>query len=181
MVGAAILTVMLFSFRVWVSWGARIAGSLTRLLGMSRIQFVQDILERIDEAVSNSDRQSFKKWFLLLASSALVFVLTVATYDCLLRAVDLELNPLQVIIGVAVAMVAGAIPVTSVGSFGTHETGWTAGFVWVGLNLNDALITGLITQVMTLVFNVVLAAPAHLYLLRKNQAQSDQSALDSLP
>jgi hypothetical protein len=176
-VGAGILTIMLFSFRIWVRWGARLATRIMNAFGLGKMAFLAEVLERVEEAVMNSERQTIGHWAMLMGTSVLVFLFTVGTYDCLLRAVDLHLSPMQIIIGVTFAMVAGAIPVTSVGSFGTHETGWTAGFMWVGLSLNDALVTGLITQVMTLVFNVILAVPGHLYLLKKTAiAQASPTA-----
>mgnify|MGYP000185686923 CR=1 FL=1 len=67
---------------------------------------------------------------------------------------------------------AGALPVISVGSVGTHETGWVAGFVWVGMAVPDAMLTGLFTQVTTLSFAVLFAIPATLHLLGVKRRQS---------
>ena len=111
MIGAAVLTIMLFSFRIWVSWGAKSAVQLSRLLGIDRFRFVENILQRIGgrsvTEIGRSQAVDFVTRFIgtrLRIDGRYIRLPT--------RAVDLQLNPLQVIIGVAVAMVAGAIPVT---------------------------------------------------------------------
>jgi uncharacterized membrane protein YbhN (UPF0104 family) len=171
--GAILLTLMLFSFRRWVGWATGLLKRLSVFFGLEKVVLLNTFLDRIEEAVADSERLTQRERVMLVLTSVLVFALTVATYDCLLRAVDIQLHPFQVIIGVTFAMVSGALPVTTVGSFGTHEIGWTAGFMWVGLSLNDALVTGLITQVMTLAFNVLMAIPGHFFLIARRIKQSD--------
>ena len=172
-IGAVLLTVMLFSFRRLATSATKLAKRAMASFGWQNNTLLTSVFDRIEAAVADSERHTKQQRIMLVLSSVLVFVLTVATYDCLLRAVDIHLHPLQVIIGVTFAMVSGALPVTTVGSFGTHEVGWTAGFMWVGLSLNDALLTGLITQVMTLAFNVVMAIPGHFYLVARRAQRLD--------
>jgi len=86
-----------------------------------------------------------------------------------LRAFDLDLSVSQIIVGASLGQVAGSLPLPSVGSIGTHETGWTTGFVWVGVPLSDAALTGIGTQVVTLAFAALFGLPA--WLLQRRPAQ----------
>lgn len=53
------------------------------------------------------------------------------------------------------------------GSIGTHETGWVAGFAWVGVPISEAALTGVATQVVTLVYAALFAGPAWWYYTRR--------------
>ncbi|MCA9539709.1 MAG: flippase-like domain-containing protein [Myxococcales bacterium] len=166
---AAALGLTLLTFRRWLGLGLRLADALARRTGLAERGAVRNALDRVHEAATGDARLTLRQHAALLLGTVAIMALQFALYGCLLRSLGFALHPLQIIVGVTAAQVAGALPVLSVGSVGTHETGWAAGFVWVGLALPDAVMTGVYTQVVTLAFAVVFAGPAALWWVRRRR------------
>ena len=168
-VGAlALLGLALLRFRVWLRWGVLVARGVVAVTGLRDHPLVRRVFTQLDEALEESARVSGARRAALGVSTLAVVFLQLVLYGCLVRACGLELHPLQLVVGAAAAQIAGSLPVISVGNLGTHESGWTAGFVWVGLGVSDAVVTGIFTQVVTLAFAGLFAAPAWWWLRRRS-------------
>jgi uncharacterized membrane protein YbhN (UPF0104 family) len=68
------------------------------------------------------------------------------------------------------AALTNVLPINSFGSFGTMEAGWTGGFLFVGMSLQDAVTTGfgyhlinffaaIIIAVICFIFTKIMAKP----------------------
>lgn len=160
---AVAATALLVTFRWWSGAALSLAERLGRRLGLARYAAFDKVIARLHEAVAGGTRLTGRQRAALLLGTLAVMACQYTLYGCLVASVGIEVHALQVVVGYTLAQVAGAVPVLSVGNLGTHETGWTLGFVWVGLALADAVLTGLYTQLVTLGFALAFAVPAALY------------------
>lgn len=166
-----VFTVLLLTFRSWASGALALADRLSGAIGLARWARLDDIwqavADRLRAAVESTRALSGRQQIALLATTTLVQVAQYALMGCLIASVGVEVQVGQLIIGYTLAQIAGALPVLSVGNVGTHEVGWVAGFVWVGMDLSDAILTGLLTQAVTLAFAALFAAPAAVWFVTR--------------
>ncbi len=153
------LTLSLFAFRHLVRLAVRFARAAVARTPLRTVAALPTILDRVDAAVADAGRLGPARRAAVFGLSAAVMGLNFVMFGFLLAALGIHLEPAQVVVGVAASQVSGALPVMSVGSVGTHETGWVAGFAWVGMALPDAVVSGLFTQVVSLGFAVLWALP----------------------
>lgn len=166
------MTLALAFFRPLLAFAVRAFEALVKHLGLDGVGLVSKALGQLQGAVAGEHRLDRRQRFALAAGTVLVLGLQLVLYDTLLRACGLHLDWRQVVVGSTAAQVVGALPVATVGSLGTHETGWTAGFMWVGLSLTDAVVSGLLTQVITLIFAGVFALPGWAWLARFGRSKT---------
>lgn len=167
---ALVATGLLVTFRRWSGGALALAEHLGRSARLARHAAFERIVTRLREAVEGGARLTAPQKAALLGGTLAVMACQYTLYGLLVASVGVEVHPLQVIVGYTLAQVAGAVPVLSVGNLGTHETGWTIGFVWVGLALDDAVLTGLYTQLVTLGFALAFALPAALWFSARRPA-----------
>ncbi|MCA9561534.1 MAG: flippase-like domain-containing protein [Myxococcales bacterium] len=168
--GVVVMTALLVGFRRWVALGLRFAAWGARVTGLERVALVQKVLDKLIAAVGESRRLRRAQVVALGGWSVVVAALQYVLFYCLLRVFGVVVHGTQVVVGAAAAQVAGALPVATVGSIGTHESGWVAGFVWVGMDVTDAALTGVGSQVITLAFAALFAGPAWWALRRARRA-----------
>jgi uncharacterized membrane protein YbhN (UPF0104 family) len=58
-----------------------------------------------------------------------------------------------IIIAATLAALTSVLPLTILGNWGTLQVGWTAGFVWAGLSIENAAASGFAVQLWTLLFS----------------------------
>lgn len=158
--GVAGLSLSLLAFRRLVRFGVAIGRRLAAATPLRKVAALPKIFDQLDAAVEDAARLDPKRRLALFGLTVAVMALNYAVFGALLAALGFQLDPRQIVIGVTASQLAGALPVLSVGSLGTHETGWTAGFAWVGMAVPDAVLSGLFTQAVTLGFAVLFALPA---------------------
>ena len=161
-----LMTIALVYFHAFLALGIRLFELMVKKLGLDKFELIKKVqiqLIRVTEAEHTLDA---KRRLALSVGTVLVLGLQLLLYNAVLRACGLNLDWHQVIVGSTAAQVVGALPVISVGSVGTHETGWIAGFVWVGVGWSDAVLTGLVSQVVSIVFAALFALPAWLWLMQ---------------
>ncbi len=171
---ALIASLLLLSFRWCFQQGLKLLEFLVARLGLNSITFLERLIRQLKEAAA--EPLNFKQQLALLLGSVAVMSAQFLLYGFVLMSLDLQLHPAQILIGVTGSAIAGAIPVLSVGSVGTHEAGWTTAFLWVGLSWNDAVLSGLLGQLLTLLFAALFSLPAWLYLrprLDSNKGQAE--------
>ena len=82
----------------------------------------------------------------------------------LLRAMAHPWPMTDVVLGATAATVATFVPINILGNFGTLETGWTAGFVALGIPLETAAASGLAVHSWSLLVTVIVGSTAYLAL-----------------
>ena len=161
-VAALVATLLLLSFRWCFQQGLRLLEFLIARLGLGSISLLMRLLKQLKEAAA--EPLDLKHHLALLLGSVAVMSAQFLLYGFILMSLGIQLQPAQILVGVTGSAIAGAIPVLSVGSVGTHEAGWTAAFLWVGLSWSDAVLSGLVGQLLTLLFAALFSLPAWLYL-----------------
>ena len=78
----------------------------------------------------------------LAFTSILTWSALYALFFVSINAFGIEVNLLQSIAGSTGGVLTNVLPINSFGSFGTLEAGWTGGFLLVGMNEQDAIISG---------------------------------------
>lgn len=84
----------------------------------------------------------------------------------LLRAMAHPWPMTDVVLGATAATVATFVPINILGNFGTLETGWTAGFVALGIPLETAAASGLAVHSWSLLITVIVGSTAYMALQR---------------
>ena len=167
---------VLATFRFWLRLGLRGFETIARRLGPSRRPAVERVLDRLSGAVAESAALPFRGRAALLGWSLAVFGLQTGMFGALLLAFGVQLPVVPLVQGAAVAQVGAAVPVASVGTVGTQEASWVAGFVWAGVGKEDALVTAVACQVITLAFAALTALPCWWWLGRQRRTASETCA-----
>ncbi len=98
----------------------------------------------------------------------------------LLRGMALHWPAGPVLLGVVGAALGAAVPVNSVGNFGTQEAGWAAALAGVGVPARRALAAGFACHLWVLVFSILLGGLAAIYLVRLQPGRSASTLLASV-
>lgn len=95
---------------------------------------------------------------LMMAASLAIWAGSWGQTVALVRGMGLEWPASAILAGVIGAAVTSAVPVTTVGSFGTLEAGWALALAAAGVPAAKALAVGFATHLWSVGFSVVLAA-----------------------
>lgn len=161
------LALSLLTFRTWLGAASRLAHRIAARLGWTRFHEVDRILGKLVAASTAAKALGAKRRLVVGATSLGVFVFQAGVFGCVLLAFGVEVPWVDLARGAAVAQAGAAVPVAAVGTFGTQEAAWVAGFSWVGVSLEDAIVTGIAAQLLTLAFSAAFALPAWLWLGRR--------------
>ena len=85
----------------------------------------------------------------------------------LVRGMGIEWPATAVLGGVIGSAVSSALPVTTIGSFGTLEAGWALALAAAGVGTSEALAVGFATHLWSVVFTIMLAILGTPALLRR--------------
>ncbi len=147
-------------------------------VGVAERPWVERSLRKLGDVLADGESMGRREMAAVAVTSVAIFVGQTLLFGALLQAFSVELRLLELMQGGAVAQAGAAIPIAAVGSFGPQEASWVAGFVWVGVPLQDALVTAVACQLFTLAFAAIFALPAWIWLQRKAAAGR---AADSAP
>jgi hypothetical protein len=130
--------------------------------GPQRRSLVRQLLAFRRELVviSRSPARALTIVLLSLAAWGSVWWLTVE----LVRAISLSWPASHVLLAMLGATAAAALPLNSVGNFGTLEAGWAATLASLGVDPRQALAAGFATHVWSMVFTTVIAVAAWIYM-----------------
>jgi uncharacterized membrane protein YbhN (UPF0104 family) len=142
-----------------------------------RLERLREPLSRLAQALSEEAATPARRRATFFAASAAVTTGQYAMLGALARAFGLPIDVMDALVAVSIAQVASAIPLATVGTVGTYEMGWTLGFVAIGVPFDDAVATGVATQLVTLAFAALLALPCWSLLRRARDSGSTTVAL----
>lgn len=100
-----------------------------------------------------------------LLCSVAVWLSSFGMTHALLMSLGVSVTLGETVVGASLAALASILPINSIGSFGTLEAGWTAGFVLVGMDPDLALATGFAIHLLALAHTVACGLPAWGWLL----------------
>jgi uncharacterized membrane protein YbhN (UPF0104 family) len=175
--GLGVVTALLLTFGSWVRLIVRLVAWTVDRLPKHRFSLrLSKFLESLSAVASRSERLSSTQRLALWASSVAVVALQYMMVTAVARGFGVHLGLWQAIVGISIAQAASALPVATIGSFGSYEAGWTAGFVLVGLPVDAAVVSAIASQLMTLLFAGLLAVPS-VFFLRQNPLPPKTAAL----
>lgn len=169
----AAFCVLLAAFRPLLRAGFAAARVVAGITGLGRVPAVGRAIDRLHAAVAGGEALSRGQLARVAACSLGIYAGQMTLFYALLAAFEVEVGFLELLQGGAVAMGGAAVPIAAVGSIGTQEAAWVAGFAWVGVPLQDALVTAVACQLITLAFAGIFALPAWLWLARLPRAGGD--------
>lgn len=162
LVASLLLLLLLAAFRRWLGALLRIVRLGTRNFGRA-----DSAMRKLEDALAEARRLEGWAYAKVALTSLGIFVGQSAIFGAILLAYDLPLPLLDLARGSAVALTGAALPLAAVGTIGTQEASWVAGFAWVGIPLEEAIVTGIAAQFVTLAFSALFALPAWLFLSRR--------------
>jgi uncharacterized protein (TIRG00374 family) len=168
----AAIALLLARFRAVMRLGLRAAGAVARWVRIDRVPRLGRALDRVEQAIAGDEQLGPRRRASLLAWTVVLQAMQIASIDAILRAFGVELDWLAVVQGTSVALAGPALPLPSVGMVGTLEASWAVGFVWVGVGLETAILTGVAAQVITLAFAAVVALPCWWWLVRRSATRT---------
>ncbi len=134
---------------------------------------------RVRRAVAGAARSPGRAWGSLVCSLLLwggIWGVTVL----LLRGMSLDWPAASVLLGVVGAALGSSVPLSSLGTFGPQEAGWTGALVGAGVPARQALAAGFASHLWVLVFTIVLGLASAVYLLRVHPGSSASTRLASV-
>lgn len=151
---AAALPALIAGYLLLPSLGSRLARRLAQRWRGSRPRWSARLDHAAETlaAVRTVSRRAFG------AATAWTLMLWLATFvSCwaTMAALEVPVEPAAVVVGSTAAILASVIPIGGIGSFGTLEGGWAAGFVLVGVAPPQAVASALVLSGAT--FALVLA------------------------
>lgn len=73
-----------------------------------------------------------------------------------LQGMDIDLGISAVVLGVSFSLIATALPINGIMSFGTHESMWAVGFMALGLSASEAITSGFSFHIVVIAYYTVL-------------------------
>jgi len=147
-----LLVALVFTFSRWVRLAFRCVEWSCQRSGLARSLRVQRLLAKLAEAAQGPAVLSPRQQIVLAGVSLLIVLGQLGLFATLATAFALDVPLLRNAIGASMSIVTSALPIAAFGTFGLHEAGWTLGYTSVGVSLQEALVTGLATSVVTYVY-----------------------------
>ncbi|HEY0839706.1 MAG TPA: lysylphosphatidylglycerol synthase transmembrane domain-containing protein, partial [Vulgatibacter sp.] len=166
-VALVLLAAGLAAFRPCLRLSLRMATWIAARAGIGDRAWVAGPLRKVGDALADGESLGRREMAWIALTSVAVFLGQTLLFGAILQAFSVDLGLLELMQGGAVAQAGAAVPIAAVGSFGPQEASWVAGFVWVGVPLQDALVTAIACQVITLAFAAIFALPAWIWLQRR--------------
>ena len=169
----AVVTLAVLTFRAWLGALARAAQRLGAPDTPGLRGRLRRTVDRVVEVLADGDRLSLAARLRLAGGTLAIAVFQSGLFWSLLAIFGVPASLVQVLVGGTAAQFAAAVPVPSVGSVGPLEAAWVSGFTWVGIGLDDAIVTAVGCQVLTLAFAALFAAGAWFWLARRGAAPAE--------
>lgn len=168
-----LVTLAVFTFRWWLGALARAAQRLGAPDAPGLRGRLRRAVDRVVEVLADGDRLSLPARLRLAGGTLAIAVFQSGLFWSLLAVFGVRAGLVQVLVGGTAAQFAAAVPVPSVGSVGPLEAAWVSGFTWVGIGFDDAVLTAVGCQVITLAFAGLFAAGAWLWLGRRGSGAAE--------
>jgi hypothetical protein len=125
-------------------------------------------LEKIKTHLEELKDLAMKDWLILLFCTFMILCGQFILFDGILKLCQINLPLEKVLIGGTIAHFSNLLPLPTIGNIGTHEIGWVSAFVFLGVSQNQAMISALSGQVLTLILALVWGALGLIALWRNH-------------
>jgi glycosyltransferase 2 family protein len=159
-----ISVITLFNLKWLIILCGRLFRFMAKKLNLEKKNFAARALGKVDEVVEEfSSFKTGRHTPMLAATSILTWSALYFLFYLTIRSFGIEIDPLQSVAGSTGGVLTNVLPINSFGSFGTLEAGWTGGFVLVGMNEQDAIITGFGYHAISFFASAVIAFLCYIY------------------
>lgn len=153
-----LVAVLILASMVW--WGQRLLNLIEWLinrLGLSGSPAVEYVLKALGKVITAfAAIHSFRRYSLAFLWSLCLWLTIFTRFYVFLRGLNLETPLLSTIVGSTFAVMSKSVPFVTFGGIGTHEAGWTIGFMLVGFDKITAISSGFAVNLLTLLTTIVL-------------------------
>jgi uncharacterized membrane protein YbhN (UPF0104 family) len=129
--------------------------------GLKATSHLKELKRKMD-SLSALDKCCF-----LPVTSFFVWLTTYVMFYVVMWSMEVKLSFTENVLASSAAVVTNFLPVNGLGSFGTLEAGWAAGYMLVGVKVDDAIISGFIMHLIVVMVGLILALISVFYL-KKN-------------
>jgi len=151
---------LLFVFRLhwFVLFGKKIFICIVSVLKIREKPLIIKINEKIDILLEDFAGINMKKRIPLAVITSLFVWLSLYAFSyTTILAFGVDIGFLAAIAGSTGAVLTNVLPINSFGSFGTMEAGWTGGFLFVGMSMQEAVTTGFGYHLITFFSSLLIA------------------------
>jgi uncharacterized membrane protein YbhN (UPF0104 family) len=154
--------------------GGAIVGLLERLATLAgRPKAVRFIQSEGRHAILAFERLRVPQAYAaVFVTSGLIWALNFVWIYLLTHSIGVIVTFEQSIVGTTFATFSRAIPLASIGGWGLHEVGWSAGYTLVGMPLEQAISSGFAVNTLMIMTSAVCGLPAWLSVLAKRRRTS---------
>jgi uncharacterized protein (TIRG00374 family) len=152
----AVLTALL----PWIGQAfVRMAARLARLMRLARAAaFLDSEGARAIEAFAQL--RAPRVYAGVFLSSLAIWVITFVWIFLLIRSIGIGVPLSQAVIGSTFGILSKAIPFSSIGGWGAHEAGWSAGFILTGMPAQLAISSGFAVNTLIILTSAACGLPA---------------------
>jgi uncharacterized protein (TIRG00374 family) len=122
---------------------SRFAEELSKRVRKEKSKTLPWVQRKIHETAQDFHAIKARKTYVAVAlMSWISWMMIFLAFSAFVRGFGISLSFLEVVFGSTVAIIANALPIGSLGNWGTLEAGWAAGFLMVGLPKAKAIASG---------------------------------------
>tara|TARA_B100000683_G_scaffold235099_1_gene238698 strand:- start:366 stop:1088 length:723 start_codon:yes stop_codon:yes gene_type:complete len=161
---ALLIAISLFSvvgilfLPVFVRWMWSLAGRVLTLRALSRIRLLKEVADSLEDGQNNLERLGKTGIAKLCLATTLMWLSLFSMYYMFMQAFSVDIAFVETVVGSSVAIFANLLPINGLGSFGTFELGWVAGFAAIGeTSLSSVAAAGLTMHILLVIITGALA------------------------
>jgi len=135
---------------------SRVIEKLSKRVRREKSKPFQWVQRKIHETAEDFYAIKARKTYLPVALTSLIsWIMVFLAFYAFMRGFGISIPFLEVIFGSTVALITNALPIGSLGNWGTLEAGWAAGFLIIGLPKGKAIASGFGVHILIFVICVV--------------------------
>jgi len=135
---------------------SRVIEKLSKRVRREKSKPFQWVQRKIHETAEDFYAIKARKTYLPVALTSLIsWIMVFLAFYAFMRGFSISIPFLDVVFGSAVALITNALPIGSLGNWGTLEAGWAAGFLIIGLPKGKAIASGFGVHILIFVICVV--------------------------
>ena len=174
--GTYIIIIAVFVFLIVLAilallvWNHKLLLFLQRILDivLSRWQLLHEktnhFISRLDDSfLTLSGNFNFISFSFL---SIIEWMINYFIFYLLFLGLSIDIRFSEALISITFAAFASILPINSIGNFGTHEVGWSAGLILLGFPKEIAVMTGFASHIYMLLYIIFFGGIAWLTLLK---------------
>lgn len=151
-----LVLLVFFHMNRFLRFTSRVIEKLSRRLRKEKSKPFQWVQRKIHETAEDFYAIKARKTYLPVALTSLFsWIMVFLTFYAFVRGFRISIPFLNVVFGSTIALLTNALPIGSLGNWGTLEVGWAAGFLMIGLPKGKAIASGFGVHILIFVICAV--------------------------